>query len=265
MIILNNNYNIYKNGMSNNKIKIHIVIYILILWILFNFKHPYISKLLSSKKLEQKNKDVVLLMIPRHGNLGDQAITLAEIKFLKEIFYNITIIYNIENYKNYIHNNTIILLHGGGNIGWIYSYEEENRRKIISSYPNNYIVILPQTIYFEKKYEEQKRITSEIYSNHSKLIIITRDKISFNIANNMFKKNKIILTPDLVTFLDDLIDINNNNTRKGALFLLRRDGEKSLDMDTENQFVSLIKQSYNICVVSDTNNIFETLNHILNY
>ena len=257
MIFLNQINNLYKideNGISNNKIKIHIFIYILIIWILINFKYSYISKLFLSKKIELKNKDVVLLMIPRHGNLGDQAITLAELKFLKEIFSNISIIYNIENYRNYIHDNTLILLHGGGNVGWIYSYEEENRRKIIKSFPNNNIVILPQTIYFEKKFEEQQKITSDIYSNHSKLTIIVRDKISLNIANNIFAKNKVILSPDLVTYLDDLIELNNI-TRKGALFLLRRDGEKSLDIKTEKEFIFYIKKAYNNCEVSDTNNI----------
>jgi len=243
------------------KYKIQIFIYILIIWMLVILKPSYISKLFSSKKSESKSKDVALLMLPQHGNLGDQAITLAELKFIKEIFSNITTIYNIDNFGKYIHNNTLILLHGGGNIGWIYSYEEENRRKIIQLYPNNNIVILPQTIYFEKKNEEQQRITSQIYSNHSKLTIITRDKISLNIAKNIFKKNNILISPDLVTYLDDLID-ENDNKRKGALFLLRRDGEKSLDMNTENQFISLIKKSYNYCEVSDTNNISLKIHNI---
>lgn len=89
-------------------------------------------------------------MIPHQGNLGDQAIALAEFKFLKEIFPNIKLWYNLENYKNSINKNTIIFLHGGGNIGWTYFFEEQNRREIITSYPHNNIVIMPQTIFLMK-------------------------------------------------------------------------------------------------------------------
>ena len=76
-------------------------------------------------------------MLPQHGNLGDQAISLGEIKFLKEIFKNIKIVFNLNNYTNYINNNSLIFLQGGGNIGWRYYEEEINRRIIIQSYPNN--------------------------------------------------------------------------------------------------------------------------------
>ena len=190
-------------------------------------------------------------MIPHHGNLGDQAITLAELKFLKEILPNITLIYNLENYKKYIHDNTLIFLQGGGNIGWTYPFEEKNRRKIIKSYPNNTIIILPQTIYFEQTYKAQQKISSEIYSNHSKLIIMTREKISFEIANEIFRNNKIILFPDIVTYLDDLINSTNFH-RKGVLILFRRDKEKYFDKNIENEFISTIKKIYNECEISDT-------------
>ena len=71
------------------------------------------KNILSYRKIKNFNKkhDAVLLMIPTHGNIGDQAITLAEIKFLREIFPNITSVYNLENFTNYIkNNNTIIFL-----------------------------------------------------------------------------------------------------------------------------------------------------------
>ena len=267
------NYQINNNSKNCNKIKFIFFIYILILFIIIYFYHETLSEILPKNKMKSeksiilntyqkiKNSDSVLLMIPHHGNLGDQAITLAEIKFLKEIFPDIKTIYNLENYENYIHNNTLIFLHGGGNIGWIYNFEEENRRKVIKSYPNNTIVILPQTIYFEDSYKAQQKISSEIYSNHSKLIIFVREKISFNIAKKIFNKNKIILSPDLVTYLDDLLP-SNNNQRKGALFLLRKDGEKSLEFKTRNQFISSIQKEYNKYDISDTNFLQLSINSI---
>lgn len=200
----------------------------------------------------KSDKDAVLLMVPHHGNLGDQAIALGELKFLKEFLMNLKIIYNIENYTNNIHNDTIIFLHGGGNIGWTYIDEEKNRREIIEAYPNNNIIIFPQTIYFEDSFKEQQNMTSKIYSNHSKLIIMTREKVSYGIANNLFKKNKIILSPDIVTYLDDLINKKINKRRRGALFLLRNDLEKFINNKIENKFISLIKKEYRKCEIADT-------------
>ena len=254
---------ISKKTVNKPRIKIYLFIAIIIIFIMiYSITLDELRKLtffnISKNKLDKisynykSDKDAVLLMTPHHGNLGDQAITLAELKFLKEIFTNLTLVYNLENYTNFIHNDTIIFLQGGGNLGWTYYFEEKNRREVIKSYPNNNIIILPQTIYFEKTDGHQQEISSEIYCNHSKLIIITREKISFNIANNIFQKNKIILSPDIVTYLDDLINLNNI-TKKGVLFLLRKDREKFLDKDIEKLFIEEIKNTYNKYEILDNN------------
>ena len=263
-----------KNGKNNYTIKYCLIISILLFFIIIYFKNAYLKSKLILLKEEKTNSnftdfkfnkfenfDAVLLMAPHHGNLGDQAITLAEIKFLNEIFPNITLIYNLENYKEYIHNNTIIFLQGGGNLGWTYKKEEKNRRKIIKSYPNNNIIILPQTSYFDKSKKNQQKISTKIYSNHSKLIIITREKVSFNIAKNIFPKNKILLSPDIVSYLDDLID-SNNIIRKGALVLLRKDREKYLNKINQNKIISIIKINYDKYELSD--NIFKIFINSLN-
>ena len=245
----------FEKKIKINNYKIILLLIILILFFSINFqclKKLFIclfDKITKNNitKLFNNNQykfDTILLMIPHHGNLGDQAITLAEFKFLKEIFPNIKLFYNLENYKNSINKNTIIFLQGGGNIGWTYYFEEQNRRKIIESYPNNNIVIMPQTIFFEETNIDQQEISSQIYNNHSKLIIIVREQISYNIAIKIFYKNKILLCPDIVTYLDDLINVNNSE-RKGALLILRNDIEKSLNKNIENQIIALIKNAYN--------------------
>lgn len=234
---------------------------LLITFFIIYFQYPNIIYLLSFYnnknakiayfKIQKKNNtDAVLLMAPLRGNLGDQAIALSEMKFLKEILPKIKLVYFNQDFHNYIHNNTIIFLLGGGNLGWTYKSEEKKRREIIKSYPSNSIIIFPQTIYFEEGRKAQEKKTSEIYSNHSKLIIITREKISYNIANNIFPKNKILLTPDIVTYLDDLINLNNKE-RKGALFLLRKDREQYLDKNKRKKFIDLIQKAYNKYDISD--------------
>lgn len=53
-----------------------------------------------------------------------------------------------------------------------------------------------------------------------------------------------MLTPDIVTYLDDLINLNNNKI-KGVLILLRKDKEKYLDKYKQKQLIDLIKKIYN--------------------
>ena len=243
---------------------VFIIFKIILIIINFTLGFKFHKNLITQRKIKNfnKNHDAVLLMTPTHGNIGDQAITLAETKFLREIFPNITSVYNLENFTNYIkNNNTIIFLQGGGNLGWTYNYEEENRRRIIKAYQNNNIIILPQTIYFDKNHTIQQNISSNIYSNHSKLIIMVREKVSFMIANDIFRKNKILLIPDIVTYLNGLINLDNM-TRNGALFLIRDDSEKYLDKNLQNDFISLIKKEYNKCDIID--NILISHIHSLN-
>lgn len=132
-IYLNKKYK--KNQITRKGKNYYKIIVLIILFVLNFYFHDF-------KFMKKRNIDAVLLMLPHHGNLGDQAISLAEIKFLKEIFPNIKLVYNLENYQNYIHRETIIFLQGGGNLGWTYNGEEKNRRQIIKSYPNTLEVIL---------------------------------------------------------------------------------------------------------------------------
>lgn len=195
--------------------------------------------------------NVVLLMLPQHGNLGDQAISLAEIKFLRQIFSNIKVIFNLNDYKRYIKSNSLIFLQGGGNLGWRYDFEEKNRREIIENYPNNKIIIFPQTIYFEENYKNEENISKMIYSKHKNLTIIAREKVSFNIMNKLFNNNTILYSPDIVTYLDNLIELNNIN-KNGALLLFRNDSERFLNKSFIDDIYLYINKLYKYVNITDT-------------
>ncbi|UIF89512.1 polysaccharide pyruvyl transferase family protein (plasmid) [Cupriavidus necator] len=47
-----------------------------------------------------------------------------------------------------IEGSTTIVFHGGGNLGDLYPLHDNFRKLVIKRYPNNKIVILPQTIHF---------------------------------------------------------------------------------------------------------------------
>ena len=116
--------------------------------------------------------------IPHHGNIGDNAIAVAEEELLAKYFSNYKIYYMQEKYldicakkvKKYMNDEDIILLHGGGNIGDTYERPEKGRREVIKLYPNNKIIIFPQTAYFSDTENGKKEleISKQIYNNHKK-------------------------------------------------------------------------------------------------
>lgn len=121
-------------------------------------------KRLQSMSLNEKK--ILLFNTPEHDNIGDHLITLAELDFLKRYFqdykiYEITDIeyswYHLKIKKN-ITVNDIILITGGGFLGSLWLYNgEENVRNILKEYPDNKVIILPQTRFTLRKIKEGKK------------------------------------------------------------------------------------------------------------
>ncbi|MGN1298842.1 MAG: polysaccharide pyruvyl transferase family protein [Candidatus Scatovivens sp.] len=196
-------------------------------------------------------KKIILMGIPHHDNLGDVAIGYAEKKFIKENFpeYELiclpeeNLIEHAEKEKNNIKEEDIIFLHGGGNFGNQYIIIENYRRKIIELFPNNKIIMFPQTIYFTEnetgKIELEK--SKRIYSSHKNLIITAREEKSLEIIKREFCKNRILYLPDIVTYLNEI----GQNDRNGALLILRNDREKSIKLEDEIAIQNIAKIHFN--------------------
>lgn len=145
--------------------------------------------------------------------MGDHAIAEEEKNFIKEYFsdyglYEIIMpLYNIcqERLKKIITPKDVIIISGGGWMGNLWLHNEITIRNIIESYPNNNIIIFPQTIFYTNDDEGKKKceITSKCISKHKNLILCLREKKSYEFAKNnyVFKWNsKPILCPDIVLF-----------------------------------------------------------------
>lgn len=205
-------------------------------------------------------KKTVLIGVPHHNNLGDHAITIAERKYLKDNFkeykyYEIseeTLETCIEKVKNVINEDDILFLHGGGNLGDEYLYVEEGRRKVIQLFPNNIIVFFPQTMYFSdtKRGKEELEKSKKIYSQHNKLLIIAREDVSYKRMKEEFKNNKIIKTPDIVTYLDKSDKTKQN--RDGLLIILRNDVESNLSKEQIDKICLMSKQYFSKIEINDT-------------
>lgn len=206
----------------------------------------------------KKNK-VILMGIPHHNNLGDNAIVVAEKKYIEDYFkeyqyYEISeeALENcVDKAKEYINDDDIIFLHGGGNLGDEYLYVEEGRRKVIQLFPNNIIIIFPQTIYFSNTERGKRELekSKKIYSEHKRLTIVAREKISYEIMKREFSNNNVIFTPDIVTYLNKT---KEGNEREGILFILRDDVEKSISKQQVDELTNIAKKYSGKIEFSDT-------------
>lgn len=202
-------------------------------------------------------KRIVIMGIPHHGNLGDNAIALAEEEIVRKYFPNYELLEIPEKFlnkciyraKEYIKDDDIILLHGGGNIGDTYLVPERGRREVMKLFPNNKIIIFPQTAYFEQDNNgrQELEISKEIYNSHKKLVILAREEMSYNFMKKHFYNAKVYLTPDIVMTLSK----KSQEEREGALILFRGDKEKTLQNDNINEIKNVINKNYRKVIVSD--------------
>lgn len=207
---------------------------------------------------KKKNRNIYFLLDQEHGNLGDQAIGYTEQKFVKEKLNNYNVISILEdeyklfkkNFEKEIKKSDIIALRGGGSIGNEYIAHEISRRDIIERFPNNKIISFPQTIYFSNddngNIELEKSI--KIYKNHNNLNIIAREQISFNLMKKYFNNNNIILTPDIVLYLNKT---DKKSIRDGALYCFRSDNEGILSNGEKKIIKNIIKNNFDKVEITD--------------
>lgn len=146
------------------------------------------------------DNDYVYLDLPYHHNIGDTLIWEGTREFLKTVPYKCLYYASKDSFRyRKLPKNVIILLHGGGNFGDLYRLHSEFRKKIIKLYPDNKVVILPQTVF----YEDMSLLQSDVdfYAAHPNVTICTREQVSFNFLTENFK-NQVLLLPDMAFYLD---------------------------------------------------------------
>lgn len=173
-----------------------------------------------------------------YGNLGDVAITLFQERFLKNLYKEAEVIIvpvsqtlsAIFQIKKIIKEIDIITLVGGGNISDLYGDIEFLRQLVIRSFPLNKIISFPQSVFLTTTsdgFTERKRI-SKIYGAHKDLIILMRDKLSFQKMKQIIPDGDVRLAPDIVMLADERKDVQR---KKQVLLCLRKDKEAN-DPDT---------------------------------
>lgn len=222
----------------------------------------YLRYQLSKKSEISISKDtakVIVALAADYGNLGDVAITNAQINFIRDAFPNHQIlpIYLDEinslliPLKKRLNPDDVITIIGGGNMGDLYEGFEEYRRSIIKFFPNNKIVSFPQTIDFSETDEGTTSIRKSIkvYSGHKNLHIFAREPQSYEKMKTCFKDNKVYIVPDIVLYLNKIEPKLNRN---GIIFSLRDDSEKKISNNKQKQLIDSVIKTYTDVKFLDT-------------
>lgn len=179
-----------------------------------------IKKALSSLIVD----NYVLLDVPYYTNIGDTLIWEGTREFLKTLPHKCLYTASVETYKyRPLPKNTVILLQGGGNFGDLWRRHQELRQTVIKSYPNNRIIILPQTVFYNNNSfftEDAKMLNS-----HKDLHICVRDTRSLNYLKKALTCN-LLLVPDMAFCISQkTLDHYKQKGTDKVLFLKRNDQE----------------------------------------
>lgn len=222
-------------------------------------KHLEIYNRLNNLYINGRKK-IILIYTPLHTNIGDHMIAEASFKFFREYLPDYDVmeitsrqyVASRKEVKYRTNVDDIIVIPGGGFIGSLwpsgqYIYE------IIKDFPDNKIVILPQTIYFDENDEGEKSKESaiELFNNHWNLSVCYREEISL-------KRSKLILGDKIKSYLmpDMALTLNfsdKQTAREGILLCLRKDKEGLLS-DAQKE---IIKEYF----ISSGEKVNETVMH----
>lgn len=186
---------------------------------------------------------VIYVDYPMHLNVGDILIMKGTEAFFEDRKYDVVGRYSTfgfpENAAHYprLSRDTTIILHGGGNFGDIYQSHQVLRRKVVEHYPDNRIVVFPQTLFFSDESELQR--TAEVFSRHRDLHFFARDQRTYETFRRSFS-NGVEMCPDMAHFLWGSFPVKHYGAGVAGsktLWMIRRDVEQS---DVPEQFRSTV-------------------------
>ena len=122
--------------------------------------------------------------------------------------------------------------------------------EIIEYFVDNRIVSFPKVCIFEYK-QGPKRIrkVQKAYSSNNNLILVARDNISYQMMKEEFPSSEILLTPDIVLYLEKT---HPKRERRGATLFLRDDVEGILKPQDKELIYNIVSQYYGKVSFDDT-------------
>ncbi|WP_032108837.1 polysaccharide pyruvyl transferase family protein [Necropsobacter massiliensis] len=177
--------------------------------------------------------DVLYFDYPLHLNVGDLLIYAGTETFFKDYAVNIRLrrclqSFNLAEIKKYVNPNTTLLCHGGGNFGDLYPSIQRLREELVTAFPHNRIIVLPQTAHFADQNALEK--SAAIFSAHQDCYLFARDTATFELMRQKFS-DKVFLSPDMAHQLYGVLSPKEKsavqNPAEKPLYFLRKDIEAS--------------------------------------
>lgn len=194
----------------------------------------------------------LLLDTPEHGNIGDQAIALAEQQLLDEwhgsgSYFEVTA-NQVDRFEKAFAKlspmNQVILVHGGGFLGALWPNEEYRFRRILEAFSDHKVVVFPQTVTFDLESEGGRAFFEDsvrAYTSHPDLTICCRECRSFAFVRDHFPGVKTELVPDVVLSLD----VPRADAERGCVLLcMRGDRERVLDDGQTAALMAAVERAY---------------------
>ena len=167
-----------------------------------------------------------LVDFPDHANVGDSAIWLGELVLLRAITGRdpsyVSAWHDFDR-DAFLHScpDGPVLIHGGGNLGDLWSHHQRFRESLLTAFPDRTIVQLPQSIFFRDGGAADD--FADMASRHPDFTLYVRDRVSLRFALSSLRL-PARLAPDSAMMLD--------LERQGAaseplLALMRTDAEQA--------------------------------------
>lgn len=214
-------------------------------------------------KLISKNNRIFLFGTPHHGNLGDHLIAESELSFFKRYVPQFQVLDCSMRFSKtmlgyisaHIRKCDIVIISGGGWLGTEWRHNEEFVRKVIKSFPNNKIVIFPQTSHYDDDNDYLLQ-GAKIYSNHSNLIFCARDYSTYLLMkdNKFLTSERLFYLPDMALFSTLWKERGiSNKKRKHIGYCIRGDRESSINESMREKINTIVNEADSNYVVIRTN------------
>jgi pyruvyl transferase EpsO len=143
---------------------------------------------------------VALVDFPASRNSGDHLIWAGEKALIAALGLRLAYECSAATYDGSTMRRAIgggtILMHGGGNFGDFYNAYHAFRLRVLEEFPDNPVVVLPQTVMFFS--DRELRETARRFARHGNATIVARDVLSLHALERSFgDAARVILAPDM--------------------------------------------------------------------
>jgi pyruvyl transferase EpsO len=150
------------------------------------------------RALVPADRPIALLDSPLTGNVGDSLIWLGALthlarRGLRPCYTCTNRTFDPSVLARRIGTGTI-LMSGGGNFGDLYPDHQEFREAVVTRFPRNRVVQLPQSIHFAS--HEALARARRVLDRHDDLTLLARDRSSLAMARENFRV-PVVLCPDM--------------------------------------------------------------------